>query len=210
MVVKEQFVYSKSVGECFNPDKHHEAGLFLEEKCTPQVMTSRGYEPKLDKDERGFLLIEHLISVVIVGILSVVLLYLMQIISVYRRDYNALTQHEVNTIGLRLQNEINFATALSAGDNQLLVYFAETGDTVSFSARNNRMLRQVNGGGGEIVTYNLRSMEVQLFSDQAARLRLMSLEADVFYIYVSILSLDVSIAQVADEENVEDDGDAEE
>jgi hypothetical protein len=67
------------------------------------------------------------------------------------------------------------------------------------------MLRQVNGRGGEIVTYNLRSMEIQLFSDQAARLRLVSLEADVFYIYVSILSLDVSIVRVADEGNIEGD-----
>lgn len=161
-------------------------------------------------DEQGFLLVEHLISVVIVGILSVVLLYLMQIISIYRHDYHVLTQHEVNTIGLRLQQEINFATTLSAGDNQLLVYFEETGDTVSFSARNNRMLRQVNGRGGEIVTYHLLQLEVHLFSDQAARLRLTSREGDVFEIYVSILNLDVSAVRVTDEEDGEDDGDVEE
>ena len=160
-------------------------------------------------NERGFLLIEHLISVVIVGMLSIVLLYLMQIISIYRRDYNALTQHEVNTIGLRLQNEINYASYLSAGYNQLLVYFAETGDTVSFSVRNNRMLRQVNGLGGEIVTYHVQSMEVVLLTDYAARLRLISAEAGVFDIYVSALSLDVAIVFTQEQENTEDDVDEE-
>lgn len=159
-------------------------------------------------DEQGFLLIEHLLSIVIVGILSVILVSLMQITSIYRRDYNALTQHEVNTMGLILQDEINFATSLSTGNNQLLVYSAETGDTVSFSVRNNRMIRQVNGLGGEIVSYHIQRMEVQLFSDKSARIRLVSLEEDVFYIYVSILSLDVSITQVVKEENVEGDGDA--
>ena len=153
-------------------------------------------------DERGFLLVEHLISMVIVGILSIVLLYLMQIISIYRHDYNALTQHEVNTIALRLRNEINFATTLSVGNNELFVYFAETEETVSFSARNNRMLRQVNGVGGEIVTYNLQRMDVKLLSDQAARLRLVSIEGDVFYIYVSILSLDISSIRVENEADI--------
>ena len=161
-------------------------------------------------DERGFLLVEHLIAVVIVGILSVVLLSLMQVITAYRNDYRALTQHEVNTISLRLQNEINFATTLSADDHQLFVYFAKTGHTVSFSARNNRMLRQVNGVGGEIVTYHLRSLDVSLFSDQAARLRLTSLEGDVFEIDVSILSLDVEIVRMTDEEDGGDEGYAKE
>lgn len=161
-------------------------------------------------DERGFLLIEHLISVAIVGILSVTLLSMMQIISVYRQDYNGLTQHEVNTIGLRLQNEIKFATSTSSENNQLLVYFEETGNTVRFWVRNNRMIRQVNGLGGEIVSYNIERMDVQLFSDQSARIRLISLDSAVFEIYVRVLSLDVTNGQVEDEEFVEEDGDAKE
>ena len=164
-------------------------------------------EPKLDKDERGFLLVEHLISVVIVGIVSVVLLYLMQIISVYRSDYNILTQHEVNTIGLRLQQEIKFATSLSVRGNQLLVHFAEVGETVSFTARNNRLLRQMNRRGGEIVSYHVSQLEIQLFSDQAARLRLISHQGEVFDIYVSILNLEATVIRVVNGENGEDDGD---
>ena len=149
-------------------------------------------------DQKGFLLVEHLISVIIVAILSIVIVYLLQVFSMYHINLNSLSHQEVHTLATRLRNEVRKADFLSSGNNQLRLYFNDTERIVTFSARNGRMLRQVNGSGGEIATYNLYSMDVYLINDQAANLRLISLEGDIFYIYVTILRLpNVSIDSVA-------------
>ena len=136
---------------------------------------------------KGFLLLEHLISVVIVGILSIAFLSLMQVVQIYTFDQTSLTMHEVNTLAIRLQNEIRSADLLSALDGQLLVYFTEDEAVVSFTAQNDRLVRQVNGRGGEIMVYNLADMDVILFDDYSARVILRSLDDDVFQFYLEIL-----------------------
>ena len=138
------------------------------------------------KNERGFLLLEHLISILIVGILSVAFLSLMQVVRVYTVDQTALTMHEVNTLAIRLQNEVRFADSLKAADGQLFVHFNEAGNVVSFSAQNDRLVRQVDGRGGEIMVYNLAKMEVFLFDDQSARISLVSFDGNVFQFYLEI------------------------
>jgi len=138
-------------------------------------------------DERGFLLIEHLISLLIVGILSVMIVTLLQVVSSYSVNPNHLTMHEVETLATRIQNEARLASSLSAGDDELFLHFSED-RVVNFSVRNNnRMVRQVNGVGGEIATYNLRSMDVNLIGEGTARLRLVSIEGEVFYMYITVL-----------------------
>ena len=137
--------------------------------------------------EKGFLLLEHLISIVIVGILSIAFLSLMQVVRVYTFDQTSLTMHEINTLAVRMQNEIRFADSLSHADGQLLAYFAE--DVVSFTAQNDRLVRQVNGLGGEIMVYNLAGMEVVLFDNYSARVILRSPEDNVFQFYLEILRL---------------------
>lgn len=150
-------------------------------------------------NERGFLLLEHILSLVIVGILSWAMIALLQVISVYHANQNALTQHEVNTLSVRLQNEVQFATSLSATENHLQVYFSQTGDVVSFVVRNGRLIRQVNGSGGEVLVYHLQGLDVTLFSDQAARLELVSIENQSFNVYVSTLRLDLDFGGVDDD-----------
>ena len=138
-------------------------------------------------NERGFLLIEHLISLFVVGILGALIATLLQVMASYNVSPNYLTMHEVQTLATRIQNEARLASSLSAGDGELRLYFADSGDRVSFVARNNRMMRQVNGSGGEVATYNLRSMDVRLIDDGAARLRLVSMEQEVFNMYITLL-----------------------
>jgi len=146
------------------------------------------------KNEKGFLLLEHLISIVVVGILSLAFLSLMQVVRVYTVDQTALTMHEVNTLAIRLQNEIRFAESLSAADGQLFAHFAD-GRVVSFSARNDRLVRQVDGQGGEIMVYNLAGMDVVLFGSQSVRVSLRSFDGDVFQFYLQILQMNVTHAR---------------
>ena len=147
--------------------------------------------PLIFKNEKGFLLLEHLISILIVGILSIAFLSLMQVVRGFSVDQTSLTMHEVNTLAVRLQNEIGDACFLTAEEGQLFAHFSGDGYVVSFSAQNNRLVRQVDGRGGEIMVYNLADMNVVLFDDQSARVSLISFDGDVFQFFLEVLSLEV-------------------
>ena len=156
-------------------------------------------------NEKGFLLLEHLISIVIMGILSIVFLYLMQIVSVYTVDQTSLTMHEVNSLAIRLQNEIRFASSLTSTDTQLFANFTREGNVVSFSAQNNRLVRQVNGRGGEILLYNLFGMDIELFDNQSARISLVSAEGEVFQFYLRVLQIEFERVAIKEADNIDEE-----
>lgn len=147
-------------------------------------------------NEKGFLLLEHLISIAIVSILSIILVYLMQVVSIYRTDQTSLTMHEVNTVAIRMQNEIRFADSLTGANNQLYAHFTTGNRVVNFTFQNNRLVRQVGGRGGEILIYNLFGMEVVLFDSRSARVSLVSFDGDIFQFYLSIIHIEVQRPEI--------------
>ena len=155
-------------------------------------------------NEKGFLLLEHLISLVIMSILNITFLTLMQVVSVYTVSQTSLTMHEVNSLAIRLQNEIQHADSLTATDGRLLAHFTREGDVVSFTAQNNRLVRQVNGRGGEIMVYNLSGMNVSLFDSRSARVSLRSFDGDVFQFYLQLLHVEVNLPEIW-EENINEE-----
>jgi len=152
-------------------------------------------------NEKGFLLLEQLISIVIMGVLSITFLSLMQVVSVYTVSQTSLTMHEVNSLAIRLQNEIRFADSLSVADGRLFAHFTGAGNVVSFSAQNNRLVRQVDGRGGEILVYNLSGIDVVLFDNQSARVSLVSFDGDVFQFYLQVLHMEVNRPEISEEED---------
>jgi len=150
-------------------------------------------------NEKGFLLLEHLIAIVIMGILSITFLALMQVVASHRADQTALTMHEVNTLAIRLQNEIRTANDLTASTNQLMAQF-EDGNTVSFQIQNNRLTRQVNGRGGEILIYNISELNVYLFNEHSVRITLKSLDGNRFQFYLQALTVEISFSEAEGEE----------
>jgi len=151
-------------------------------------------------NEKGFLLLEHLIAVVIMGILSITFLALMQVVASYRADQTALTMHEINTLAIRLQNEIRSANSLTSSTGQLTAGFAD-GSFVSFQMQNNRLTRQVNDRGGEILVYNIANMEVHLFDERSARLSLTSFDNELFQFYLHALVFELYFPADEDDEN---------
>lgn len=143
-------------------------------------------------NQRGFLLLEHLISIAITGIISIAFLTIMQVIAGYTVNQNALTMQEVNTIAIRLQNEARFADALTVSAGRLDIHFNRTNQTVSFFVLNNNLVRRVDGLGGEILVYNVASLDVIAVDANQARLRLRCLAENEFAFYVSRLRLDIA------------------
>jgi len=156
-------------------------------------------------NEKGFLLLEHLISIVIMSVLSITFLYLMRVVSVYTVDQTALTMHEVNSLAIRLQNEIRLADSLTAADGRLFAHFTREENVVSFSAQNNRLVRQVDGRGGEIMVYNLSGMNVVLFDNRSARISLVSFDGDIFQFYLQALHMEVDHPEIWEEDDIDDE-----
>jgi len=158
-------------------------------------------------NERGFLLLEHLIAIAMMGILSFTFLVLMQVVSNYTTDQTVLTMHEVNTLAIRLQNEIRTADFLTVSGGQLAAHFENEGNIVRFLVQNNRLVRQVNGRGGEILVYNVAAIELLLFDEHSVRLSLRSLDGDVFQFYLEIVTVEIYFpeVEVEEEEEYEDD-----
>lgn len=145
-------------------------------------------------NERGFLLLEHLIAIAIMSILSLAFFALMQMVSSYTVDQEAFTMHEANTLAVRMQNEIKTADFLSTANGQLLAHFDD--GTVSFAILNNRLTRQVNGRGGEILAYNVHAMDVTLFDQLSARITLRTADERWFQLYLSVLNIQLDFPEI--------------
>jgi len=161
--------------------------------------------PLTSRNEKGFLLLEHLIAIAIMSLLSVAFFTLMQIVSIYTVDQTSLAMHEVNSLAIRLQSEIQHAERLTVADGRLMAHFTRDGDVVSFTAQNNRLVRQVNGRGGEIMVYHLAGMNVVLFDHQSARVTLSSLDGDSFQFYIQLLHVEVDLSESWEEDEDEEE-----
>ena len=144
-------------------------------------------------NESGFLLLEHLVAIVILGILSISFLHLIKVVTMYDVDQNALTMHEVNTIAIRMQNEIRSANTLKAGEDYIIAYFGATDQEISFSIRNNNLVRQVDGRGGEVLGYNIRAISAHKVNDNGALVSLICNEMQKFQFYIFTLNLNLDL-----------------
>ena len=155
-------------------------------------------------NQKGFLLLEHLIAIAIMGIISISFLSVMQVISSYAADQNTLTMHEVNTVAVRLQNEVRFADFFITSPGRLDVHFANSNDVINFFVLNNRLVRRVNGLGGEVVVHNVTSMDVLALADNSVRIVLHCLAGQEFSFSLSILQLNIYFVA---EEKYDEEGD---
>lgn len=139
-------------------------------------------------NQSGFLLIEHLIAILLTSLLTMVAVVLLHVIKSYEVNTNQISHHEIETLTSRLQKEAKYAKFIGTNQRGLLLRL-NNGTNVNYYVQNNRLTRQVNGAGGEIALYHCRSITVELINDQSARIEVISIFDDVFYIYISTFAL---------------------
>ena len=139
-------------------------------------------------NDHGFILIEQLISLIIVGILSIIILVLFQTIVVFYDSDNTLTVQEVNTLTVRLQLESQRAATISVGDGSVHLHPHVGQNVVSYVVRNNRLIRQVNNAGGEILSYHVSHLSAVGHDLSRATMSITSTSGDVFDIYLFTLN----------------------
>lgn len=134
-------------------------------------------------NQKGFVLIEHLIALFIAVILTATATHILQVIASYQVETHVLSQHEVQTLATRIQNEARWATSLSAHGQELRLHFDDS--TVSFVMRNGRLLRQIDGLGGEVALYLAEDFRVVLLNNYSATLQFASISGEIFSVYIS-------------------------
>ncbi|MCL1949202.1 MAG: hypothetical protein FWF59_05680 [Turicibacter sp.] len=119
-------------------------------------------------DQHGFFLVEQLLSLSITSILALAFAALLQMLPHYQVNPNLLSQHEVETLATRLQQEAGLADGLWVENNQLNLMV--DGSVISYALSNGRISRRVNGSGGEIALYGASGFFVAAGSNQSAHL----------------------------------------
>ena len=134
-------------------------------------------------NEKGFFLMEHLIGVIITGILAVSTTVLLHTLRTYQTQPLHLTQHEVETLATRLQQEAAFATFLPGPRHQFNLQIGSS--HISYVFQNNRISRLVNGRGGEIALYNVANFEVFPGNNQSSLLEITSYSGNSYTIFLT-------------------------
>jgi len=142
-------------------------------------------------NQKGYLLIEHLMALFLTSILTAVIIALLQVLKSHHVEATQITQHEIETLTTRLNKEVRRASSISASQNRLILHFSDTTDKVSYHVQNNRLTRQINSLGGEIALYHCKKLTVELLNDHSVKLELISAFDDIFNIYLSTLTFPI-------------------
>lgn len=143
------------------------------------------FKPSVFKlSSHGFLLIEHLVALSITSILVVVLTQFISIIDDFQTDLDQATSQEISALSTQLQKEAKQALYFSTNGSKFQIHIAN--ETVpSYYISNHRLMRQVDGKGGEVALYHCENLQVTLHHDQSATLRLTTSANDTYDIYLS-------------------------
>lgn len=108
-------------------------------------------------NQKGIFLVEQLLALILTTILSAAATVLISSLAAYQINPNHLSQHEIETLATRMQQESAYAGQLLADGGQLRM--VTDGQTVSYTFQNQRISRLVNGRGGEIALYNVKDFQ---------------------------------------------------
>lgn len=151
---------------------------------------------------KGFLLLEQLIALIVTSLLLITLLSLIQVTKLYASNTDAVLLNEMEALSTQLQIEAKSTLSFSSLDTKNLRMNKNNGDVVIYYISDNRLMRQVNGKGGEVALYHCSDLNVTLISDSAAEIQLQT-PAQTTSFYLSTFQLPMPIIELAVDENLE-------
>ena len=135
-------------------------------------------------NEKGFLLLEHLLCLIIVSLISLVLLQLLQTSISLTPSPNTYSQADIEAVASQLQEDANYKVRIYATNDSRLLLDALNQDTISYRVYRNQLIRQRNGVGHEILLYNCQSLDVIETTDYSATIEL-KINDDIHRIHLS-------------------------
>ena len=150
------------------------------------------------KSNHGFLLIEHLLGLAITSILMLTLTQLLPMIDNYQSNLDKVTSQEISTLTTQLQKESQRAIYFSYRSPTFSVHLKD-GSIATYFISNHRLMRQINGKGGEVALYDCDKLTATIHHDQSATLTLTSSVGDVYSIYLSSILLPFELEELNEE-----------
>jgi len=150
------------------------------------------------KSNHGFLLIEHLLALSITSILMLTLTQLIPMIDNYQSNLDKVTPQEMSTLTTQLQKEAQRATHFSYRSPTFSIHLKD-GSIATYFISNHRLMRQINGKGGEVALYDCDKLTATIHHDQSATLTLTSSVGDVYSIYLSSILLPFELEELNEE-----------
>lgn len=132
----------------------------------------------------GFLLVEHLVALSITSMLIIVLIPLISMIDNFQTNFDQATSQEISALSTQLQKEAKRALSFSMNGSKFQIHLANE-TTPSYYISNHRLMRQVDGKGGEVALYHCKDIEVLFHHNQSATLKLTTSANQTYEIYLS-------------------------
>lgn len=157
----------------------------------------------------GFLLVEHLFALIVTSILMTVLLSFIHLTKAYVSNYDLISQNQIDALATQLQIEAKIATRFASSNQKELDVYLYDGSLVTYRIQNQRLMRQVQGKGGEVALYHCQGLEVELLNDSSVYLHLQT-PGKNYRLYLTILSFPIPIILDVEEEAIMEVLDSEE
>lgn len=111
-------------------------------------------------NNQGYLLIEQLIALIITSLLITTLLSFIRVTKLYLSDTNKVLLNELEALHTQLQLEAKMALSFSSPNSSTLRIHKQNGEIISYFISDERLMRQVNGKGGEVALYHCESLTI--------------------------------------------------
>ena len=152
--------------------------------------------------EKGFLLVEHLIALIIVAALSQSALLILGMVLRYQSVPECVSSQEVGALGTRMQIDAGLSEHLNVQSGELS--FMSGNSQISYILRNGRLVRLSGGQGGEIALYQVASLAFTPLPGGAAQVAIISQCQDHFTLYLTPSALPLPpLKDVSDESPLE-------
>lgn len=151
----------------------------------------------------GFLLVEHLFAIIVTSILMIVLLSFIHLMKAYVSNYDLISQNQIDALTTQLQIEAKIATRFATSNQKELDVYLYDGSLVTYRIQNQRLMRQVQGKGGEVALYHCQGLDVELLNDSAVYLNLQT-PGKNYRFYLTIISLPIPIILEVEEEAIDE------
>lgn len=128
--------------------------------------------------ERGFTLIECMLSLFILMVVVSLLLMLFKV-SAFDRDIHYLFRNQAHLFFEQIEGEIHSASTIQAAGTTLLLNHSN-GDVAVYELLNSNLRRRLNWTGHEVLLGDVKNVQYRL-ADQQLEIRVHSLQGDKLY-----------------------------
>lgn len=136
----------------------------------------------------GFLLVEHLMAIIITGSLVLLILSFIQVTRSYASNVTFVSQNQIDALATQLQIESKTASYFKVSNPNELELILQNGTSVTYRIQNQKLIRQLDGKGGEVALYHCHGLQASLINESSASLQLQT-PNQTFHIYLTTLTL---------------------